>query len=96
VSRREVWRYQVFPRADDRVDFTIEMPVGARLLCAREKDGSGHVWAEVEPAAKMATRRIFVAVTGGPIPPGGEYVGTFVLPGRFTFVGHVYDLGWQR
>jgi hypothetical protein len=74
---KTVWKFDV-PMGDM---VTIQMPVGAEILCMNDRRGTPYLWAAVDCAALKETRRFQWAVTGHALraPPRGqglEYVGS--------------------
>lgn len=58
----------------------IELPDGATVLhVGLDPVGQPCLWAEVNPAAAMKVRALFVLGTGFEIPPGARvFIGTFI------------------
>lgn len=84
---RMIWKFTVEPLAPTR------MPAGAEILHVHEQSGAIRVWAAVDPSAPVVDRKIEVAVTGGPVPPG-DYIGSVHLADALmTLVFHLYDQG---
>lgn len=72
---------------------TIDMPLGAKLLCVDHQFGSLFIWAEVDPNHPMIPRQFDIYGTGSLIPEMCQeesrvYVGTVQIGG---FVWHVYE-----
>jgi hypothetical protein len=87
---RTIWKY-IFAVTDE---VTIDMPQGARLLPSPAMNPREvhkvDIWAEVDPAAPVVTRRLSVRGTGHPLGNPGTWIGT-IRDG--VFVWHVYDAG---
>jgi hypothetical protein len=86
---KTIWKFT--PILDDESVATVEMPVGAMVLTAREQGTELCIWAEVDPEAATETRRFHVFGTGHPMSCYlGDYVGTAMLYGG-KLVLHVYE-----
>lgn len=88
---RAVWKYEI------PVGFDVDrkMPEGARIVYVGAQDphnpDSVQFWAEVDDSQPTETRQFFIAGTGHPIGPDGEYVGTAIcLDG--ALVWHLYEV----
>jgi hypothetical protein len=83
---RTIWKFQLNPIARGVV-----MPVGAKVLTAREQGDTICIWAEVDPDAEGSMRHFVVYGTGHEMPDDpGTYIGTASLSGgRLIF--HVYE-----
>jgi hypothetical protein len=69
----------------------LELPVGARVLTAKEQGNDICIWAEVDPSAELETRIFSIVETGKDIPQNASYVGTaFLFNG--SYVAHVYEI----
>jgi hypothetical protein len=85
-----IWRFQLGLQAEQ----LISMPKAAQILCVQLKDGSGCMWAIVDPMhdAPRGLRRIITRGTGhqfdnaAPLP----YIGTYQTG---PYVWHVFDGG---
>lgn len=86
-----IWRYPVVPTPGE---FDLDLPYGAAVLSVGVAQGTGSLWVSVNPDNRVLPRRFLLAHTGGPIPDGWAYRGSFVidpmLPGLST-VGHVFE-----
>lgn len=81
----EIWKFVLEGNCE------AEMPVGAKILTAREQRNNICVWAEVNPQAAKETRHFEVYGTGHAMPEGNRrYLGTAHLSGG-TFVFHVFE-----
>jgi hypothetical protein len=87
---KTVWKYPV--TIGD--EFTLEMPLAAKVLTVQVQHGAPYLWALVDPANvdAMRTRRFRLAGTGHPIEDtdGLKYVGTFQMFGG-SLVWHVFE-----
>lgn len=83
---KSIWKFELSPN-----DPYVLMPIGARVLTAREQMEDIFVWAEVDPNAAQETRHFCVYGTGQEMPDDpGTYIGTAMIDdGRFVF--HVYE-----
>lgn len=70
----------------------IEVPHGARMLCAREQYEQVCVWFICDPDAPKEKRGIAIAGTGHPAPEpqDAQYIGTASLQGG-TLMLHVFE-----
>ena len=85
---RQIWEYPV-----SAPSFTIQMPVGARVLSVQCQRGHPQMWVLVDSAETKTMPRKFVFYgTGHPTPHWpGEFIGTFQLEdGDLVF--HLFDL----
>lgn len=98
---RTIWKYELRVTDVQRVP----MPIGAKLLTAREQHVSARsevmareadvpmLWALVDPDAIKVDRLIAIVGTGNPAPDENDhavYVGTAVCG---PFVWHIFDGG---
>jgi hypothetical protein len=88
-----VWK---FPWPTTAGEFTINMPLGSQILCAREQDAHNAVlWAQVgvkgDDVEKWEKRQFVSVTTGGHDNPPGRYVGTAVLLGG-GLVLHLFEV----
>jgi hypothetical protein len=98
---KKIWRYEL--KATQLQE--LEVPVGAKFLCAQVKDEKPCVWAEVkvldyedeDVKTELETRYIEMYATGDEMVVGmgvdREYIGTFQIEGvdGKTKVLHVYE-----
>lgn len=71
---------------------TLDMPVGATILTAREQGDDVCMWAEVDPRAPMEKREFHVFGTGFKLPEKAMvYLGTAQLHGG-RLVLHAYEV----
>lgn len=88
---RVIWKFQ--PELINESVAACDMPVGARVLTAREQGRELCLWAEVDPAAELERRLFYVIGTGHALPKKvGGYIGTVMLYSD-TLVLHVYHGG---
>ncbi len=84
---RQIWKYPVSGSC-----FTIQMPIGARVLSVQNQHGRPQMWALVDPENKTEPREFTFYGTGHPTPRWpGEFIGTFQLDGG-DLVFHLFDL----
>ena len=85
---KTIYKYP-FPVTDE---FTLALPVGARILTVQAQDDTPCLWAEVDPEQTVMDPHDFnLFGTGHPVPDEpGTYRGTFQLrEGRLVF--HLYE-----
>jgi hypothetical protein len=85
-----IWKFNI-PINDA---FTVDMPVGARLLDVQDQGGTPVLWAMVETAAQL-TKRAFALRGTGHKADGlalADHVGTFQMS-KGALVFHLFDLG---
>lgn len=69
---------------------TVEMPLGAEILCVQVQNDIPCLWAKVDPKAHRVDREIRIYGTGHDLDwDTGDYVGTFQVRGDFL-VFHVF------
>jgi hypothetical protein len=85
---RAIWKYRI-PVRDN---FTLELPVGARLLTAQVQNGEPCLWVLTAPRAETVKRYFCLFGTGHPMESPGDltYVGTFQQSGG-AFVWHLFE-----
>lgn len=85
--KSRVFKYAA-PVADD---VSIEMPVGAEVLCVQVQGDGPQIWARVDPSATPTITRRFVWVgTGHPADRCGRYIGTVQsMDGALVF--HLFE-----
>ena len=82
---KTIWK---FPLAHT-MEQEIEMPYGARILCAQRQGVDGCLWAEVDPENVPRKRVIRIYGTGHDHDEGAQsYIGTYQSG---AFVWHVYE-----
>ncbi len=83
-----IWKYHV-PITDY---FTLDLPIGSKLLTAQVQNGEPCLWALVAPHRESVTRRFCVAGTGTPIEGRDlTYVSTFQQSGG-ALVWHLFEI----
>ena len=87
---KTIWKFMPQLDEDNAAIATVEMPIGARVLTAREQGNELCLWAEVDPSAATEMRSFQVFGTGHEMPDViGAYVGTAMLySGKLVL--HVY------
>lgn len=87
---KTIWKWE-FSVKDK---FTIDMPVGAKVLAVQTQAGVPCFWALVDSDAPRKMRTFRVYGTGHPCPdaPFQEYIGTFQLSGG-ALVFHLFAAG---
>ena len=70
---------------------TIRIPSGFKLLCVKTQNDTSHIWALVDPKAKLVDLKVQIVGTGHDATriKKSEYLGTIFLYNK-TFVGHVF------
>lgn len=82
-----VYKYAL-PKPDDFV--TLELPVGARVLCVQMQGGRPYLWARVDLGVSMEKRRFRLAGTGHDIDE--RTIGTYVATWQDgPFVWHLFN-----
>lgn len=85
----KIWKYEL-EICDQQ---TINMPVGAKLLCIQMQHGKPCIWAICDPMAQPKPRHIAIYGTGQPMPDDlGIYIGTFQIANG-SLIFHAFDLG---
>lgn len=84
---QRIWKFPV-PMQDE---FSLRMPVSARILCVQTQHGEPQLWAAVTKSGNMELRTFRLAGTGHEIPAGLVYIGTFQLY-EGTFIGHLFEI----
>lgn len=84
---KTVWKYALEPD-----EFTIEMPRGAQVLSVDNQGGSNCMWAMVDPAEPLVTRRFRLAGTGHELdrPDELRFIGTVQMYGG-KIVLHLFE-----
>jgi hypothetical protein len=83
---RAIWKFPV--TAADQ--FTLTLPVGARVLEVATQYEHPQMWVLVDPDAHMEERTFYVCGTGHAIAENLNYLGSFQLDAG-AFVGHVFE-----
>lgn len=96
-----IWKFKLKPNEAGQLVTTVEMPVGAELLSAREAgDDLVYVWALVDPNAQVEPRMIATIPTGKEItgvPPLKKFLGTVFPTDNLTAGGsglvfHIFEV----
>lgn len=83
--RASIYKYQL----SNGGATTIDMPIGAQILCVQTQDGFLCLWALINPSAPKESRRFEVYGTGWEMTsPPGKYIGT-VQEGPYVL--HVFE-----
>jgi hypothetical protein len=72
---------------------TVQLPVGAEVLCVQAQHGRPCLWALVDDSDTTPTeaRTFFTHGTGHKVSPAiGGYIGTYQLEDG-AFVGHIFE-----
>jgi len=87
VNGQRIYKYPV--RFDDT--FEVLMPRGAVVLSVATQDDHPQMWARVDPAQPMLTRRFHLRGTGHPLTgEEGRFIGTFLMrSGALVF--HLFE-----
>ena len=88
-----VWKY---PVPSDRVYFSLEMPVTAKILTLALQHGEPYFWALVEPSRPKVRREFFLRGTGHAFMVDVNkyemtHIGSFLVEND-TFVFHLFEL----
>ena len=87
MSQHVIYKY---PLEEGIGSQQVELPAGARILCAQMQGPSLFLWAIVNPVHPFEHRNFFVVGTGQPFPEGtASYIST-VQQG--PFVWHVFEV----
>lgn len=70
---------------------TIDMPIGAEVLCIDRQHGNMCIWVKLIPHDKPVPRTFITYGTGHEMMPiKQKYIGTFQVQGG-TFIFHVFE-----
>ena len=85
---RKVWKYEV-----ELIDiFSIEMPIGAEILCVQVQRNVPQIWALVYPRAPTRRRRFRLAGTDHPLKEDNlYYIGSFQMAEE-TLIFHLFEI----
>jgi hypothetical protein len=72
---KTIWKW-VLSGGRDSVQ-VVQMPVGAKVVFAKDTTRGFKVWAEVNPNAKTTSRGFLFTKTGEPLPKGARHLGSF-------------------
>ena len=67
---------------------TVDMPKGAKILCAGAQNGSIVIWAMVNPTFPLGGRTIRIVGTGWETKAGIKYISSVQID---TFVWHIFE-----
>ncbi len=88
MSAQIIWKW-TWPEGKGIATFS--MPVGARVLSAREQIGSIALWAICDPNAPKMEREFALCGTGHAAPEHANFIDTvFVNGGELVF--HIFEL----
>ena len=94
-----IWKFDLYSNLelqDDRGTTAfrkIEMPFGAKILCAGIQNNGIYLWAEVVTDAPQVTRMFAIYGTGDAIETvNRKYIGTVFLDDNGPLVEHVFEL----
>lgn len=103
-----IWKFDLYSNLHLRGDRgttafrKIEMPFGAKILCAGVLNNSIHLWAECVTEAPKQERHFAIYGTGDPIRDtegtlgkiavNRKYIGTVFLDDNGPLVEHVFEL----
>ncbi len=103
--KRVIWKFEITEALVRALEkgaaegaFTIDMPVGAKILCVQIQRSNPHIWALCDRKADLKPRRFFLVGTGQDFDDGSGssrplvYVGTFQVHGG-ELVFHLFDAG---
>lgn len=82
-----IWKFPV----PQEGEFSLDMPIGAQVLCVQTQYGEPQLWAAVSKSVDIETRNFRLAGTGHEISPGLVYIGTFQLF-EGSFIGHLFEI----
>jgi hypothetical protein len=73
--------------------FELEQPEGAMFLACGVQGDQPVAWFKVDPNRPHIRYKFCVATTGGAIPAGLYYLGTFQIASKlgWPFVGHLFE-----
>ncbi|MCP5006558.1 MAG: hypothetical protein GY941_21850 [Planctomycetes bacterium] len=80
----QVWKYKIEPLS------TLEMPIGAKILCVDCQRGTPTMWVLVDTDAMKVNRKFHTYGTGEAIDANSTYIGTFQMDNGFL-VFHVFE-----
>lgn len=85
--RAKIWKFRI----PESPFFTLDMPVGARVLTTQMQGQEAYLWARVVPASATEMRRFRVLMTGEDheLHFNDQYIGTFQTEGGL--VCHLFD-----
>jgi hypothetical protein len=84
---KAIWKYPLKVEAQQ----TIEMPIGAEILCVQRQGEHACLWAKVAPGGWPTKRTIVIHPTGLEFEEyPGRYIGTFQTQDGL-YVWHVFE-----
>jgi hypothetical protein len=84
---KAIWKYPIKVAAEQ----SIEMPIGAEILCVQLQHDIPVLWAKVSPDGWPVKRTIVIHPTGHEFEEyRSRYIGTFQMEGGM-YVWHVYE-----
>jgi hypothetical protein len=82
---RTIYKYRL-----GLTDDSLQMPIGAEILCVQTQQGEITIWALVDTNAASETRRFAIHGTGFSVPNDGRlYLGTVQIA---PFVWHIFEV----
>lgn len=91
---KQIWRFPIdmTEAANNEARFTLEVPVGARILHVALLQRAPHepsLWIKFDPDREPVTHTFEIVGTGNPVPEHSEYVGTWQQDG---YVWHLFEV----
>lgn len=84
---KAIWKYPIKVEAQQ----SIEMPIGAEILCVQMQGEQPCLWAKVSPEGWPTKRTIVILPTGAEFEEmRGRYIGTFQMHNGM-YVWHVFE-----
>ena len=88
---RTIWKFPINPYSN----YSIMMPVGAKVLTIKTQHGQPCIWAMVDPEAPLEERFFYIHGTGvlfaDCLEDSKSYLGTFFLEEE-SLVFHVFEI----
>jgi hypothetical protein len=78
-----IYKYPLIPGQN------VALPVGARILSAREQGQDVCVWASVDPDERLPGFEVFAVPTGGDVLESDQFIGTASLLDG-SFILHIF------
>jgi len=83
-----IWKYKIPIESW----FTLEMPMGAKILTFQSQGDEAYVWATVEPGREIVKRCFAILATGQEfVESPGEYLGTAQTHGG-QLIWHLFEI----
>lgn len=83
----EIWIYKL-----GHGETELEMPVAAKILCAKTQRNEPHIWALVNPGDISETRTFAIYLTGQPADfTAKEYIDTIFIDDG-VYVVHIFEV----